>query len=709
LTTMGLRETGSILKRTFLRTKKPSPVRQDGTELDKCLTTFDLTNLAIGSILGAGIYVVSGHVALNVAGPAVVLSFTIAGIASLMSGLCYAEFGSRVPNTTGSAYAYSYHTVGELIAYVIGWNLILEYMIGTAADARALSASIDYMTGYWISNHSRETFGVLPHVNTYPDLLSGAVSLVVTAVLAVGVKESAQWSTVFNFLNGGIALLVIVVGSLKADASIWSENGGFAPAGFHGVVSGAASCFYAFVGFDILATTGEEARSAEKSIPTAVTVSLLICWALYVGVSAVLTMLLPFRSIHSQTPLIESLDLHGFHWARWVVGFGAVSGLCAALLGSQFPLPRIIYAMACDGLLFRFFCRVNSRTETPLIATVVPGLITAVFAVLIDLTELVEMMSIGTLLAYSLVCTCVLLLRYQPTPWADADLLLDTDESECSGSQEDEVAPCGASVGDDREETVPLRSMGDSLQQQNTSDAQNCNAAKTSDESANDEEAISKNGDANQQQRRKQKRQNQQHRKKKQRSRQHALNLCGFRRRPMSTSSSYRLVIVMTVLMWLQAIVASCSLTLAESESIQPGSAKFLYVASGLMALGWVICLVVIFLQPQENVITRRLHFRVPLVPLLPTATVAVNVFLMVRLSRITWIRFAVWLAVGFVIYFGYGMHQSELNKSESQQQQLPLASSNSEEEDDASCDPLLHTSSSHQQRQHTASEAQAE
>lgn len=191
--------------------------------------------------------------------------------------------------------------------------------------------------------------------------------------------------------------------------------------------AGAAACFYAFVGFDIIATTGEEARTASQSIPKAVAISLISCYVLYIGVSTVLTMMIPFGHMSSSSPLTEAFDRVGVYWAKWLIGVGAVFGLSASLLGSEFPLPRIIYAMACDGLLFRFLSRVNARTETPVIATIVPGVITAFFAMVFDLRELVEMMSIGTLLAYSLVCTSVLILRYRP-------LNEETAPSEAEGS-----------------------------------------------------------------------------------------------------------------------------------------------------------------------------------------------------------------------------------------------------------------------------------
>ncbi|XP_015767729.1 PREDICTED: probable cationic amino acid transporter [Acropora digitifera] len=404
------------LVKCLTRRKRINHEERINTELSKCLTTWDLTSLGIGATLGAGIYVVSGQVAASIAGPAVIISFALAAVTSILSGLCYAEFGARVPKTTGSAYAYSYITVGEIWAFIIGWNLILEYMIGTAADARALSASFDYVIGNVIRNLTLTYIGEIntPGLGTYPDILSFVVTIVVTTVLAIGVKQSSTFSTIFNVLNFLVVLFIVVAGLFFIDTRNWTEGKGYFPYGASGVLSGAATCFYAYVGFDIIATTGEEAKNAPKSIPTAIVASLVVIFVCYFGVSAIVTLMVPFDQLDELSPIPNAFVQRGFPLAKYIIGVGAVCGLSSSLLGSQFPLPRIIYAMASDGLLFKFLARVNSRTEVPVMATVYPGILTAVIALLFDLNELVEMMSIGTLLAYTLVSLCVLILRYEP-------------------------------------------------------------------------------------------------------------------------------------------------------------------------------------------------------------------------------------------------------------------------------------------------------
>ncbi|KAJ8319744.1 hypothetical protein KUTeg_001331 [Tegillarca granosa] len=343
------------------------------TKLARCLSTLDLTALGIGSTLGAGIYVVAGQVAKETAGPSVAISFLIAAVASVLAGsLCYAEFGARVPKT-GSAYVYSYVTVGEFIAFIIGWNLILEYVI---------------------------------------------------VILAVGVKESSTFNNIFTGVNLLVVTYIIICGMFKADIHNWQISpseipnsttegeGGFMPFGFSGMMSGAATCFYAFVGFDCIATTGEEVKNPQKAIPISIVLSLLFCFLAYFGISAVITLMCPYYLLDSNAPLPLVFSRVGWGVAKYIISVGAICGLSTSLLGAMFPLPRVLYAMATDGIIFRFLCIVNERFKTPLIATFISGVFAGVMAMLFDLKELVDMMSIGTLLAYTLVGVCVLLLRY---------------------------------------------------------------------------------------------------------------------------------------------------------------------------------------------------------------------------------------------------------------------------------------------------------
>uniref|UniRef100_A0A3Q0SJZ1 Solute carrier family 7 member 14b n=1 Tax=Amphilophus citrinellus TaxID=61819 RepID=A0A3Q0SJZ1_AMPCI len=380
------------------------------------LTTVDLVSLGVGSCVGTGMYVVAGLVAKAMAGPGVILSFIIAAVASILSGVCYAEFGVRVPKTTGSAYTYSYVTVGEFVAFFIGWNLILEYLIGTAAGASALSNMFDSLANHSISNYMITHLG--KGEDTYPDLLALFIALLVTVIIALGVRNTVGFNNVLNMVNLVVWVFIIIAGLFFVSVNNW-EGGRFMPYGWSGVMQGAATCFYAFIGFDIIATTGEEAKNPNTSIPYAITASLVTCLTAYVSVSVILTLMVPYNLIDGSAPLMEMFAVHGFLWGKYTVAVGSIAGLTVSLLGSLFPMPRVIYAMARDGLLFRFLSHVTALTHTPTVACVVSGSLAAVLALLVSLRDLIEMMSIGTLLAYTLVSVCVLLLRYQPDDQTD--------------------------------------------------------------------------------------------------------------------------------------------------------------------------------------------------------------------------------------------------------------------------------------------------
>ncbi|XP_069574468.1 solute carrier family 7, member 3 [Brachyistius frenatus] len=597
--------------------RRPLDCSGEETRFARCLSTLDLIALGVGSTLGAGVYVLAGEVAREKAGPAIVLCFLIAALSSMLAGLCYAEFGARVPKT-GSAYLYSYVTVGEIWAFITGWNLILSYVIGTASVARAWSSTFDSLVEQKISGFFQASMamkvpgGVLAK---YPDLFALILVLLLTGLLAFGVSESALVNKIFTGINLVVLGFVIISGFVKGNTANWnltrddyvhfinSTNkslkvdeefgvGGFAPFGFAGVLSGAATCFYAFVGFDCIATTSEEAKNPMRSIPVGIVASLLICFFAYFGVSAALTLMMPYYQLDSQSPLPEAFNHVGWAPARYIVAVGSLCALSTSLLGSMFPMPRVIYAMAEDGLLFRVLSRMNTRTKTPLLATIASGIVAALMAFLFDLAALVDLMSIGTLLAYSLVAICVLILRYQPGTLSSSsqmEKLVELVEGE-------KVAVSGGDSGDEygtETEERPLR------------------------------EAFT-----------------------------YKLLFFPSGKNPTKTSGNivYVTTAVISVFITVLCVVLANCLT-----QLIAGHAGVVVPCVALTLL-CCVCVVIIFRQPESK---EALTFKVPLLPWLPLFSVFVNIYLMMQLDWATWCRFAVWMVIGFAIYFLYGIRNS--------------------------------------------------
>ncbi|XP_063228232.1 cationic amino acid transporter 2-like isoform X5 [Bacillus rossius redtenbacheri] len=570
-----------------------------GTRLARVLTTTDLTALGVGSTLGVGVYVLAGGVARSAAGPAVVLSFLLAAVASVFAGLCYAEFGSRVPRA-GSAYVYSYVSIGEFVAFVIGWNLILEYVIGSASVVRGLSMYLDSMMNDTMK-HAFQSFAPInvSILSPYFDFFAFATSLLLAVVLAVGVKESSYVNTIFTLLNIAVILFVIIAGSIKADPANWrirredipadvvGGEGGFLPFGVAGVLRGAATCFYGFVGFDCIATTGEEVKKPQRAIPLAIIMSLMIVFLSYFGVSTILTMMVPYYQQDEDAPIPHVFTSVGWPLATWIVSVGGVFGLCASLFGSMFPLPRIIYAMASDGLLFRFLGAVSARLRTPVVATLLAGLLTGLMAGLFELSHLVNMMSIGTLLAYTIVAACVLLLRFT-----------DNDDDE---------ARDGLLITD--------------------TDTDNPAAAEGKGHSC---AAIA----------------------------EQLFNIpCA--RSP--TPLTYNIVSVQVFLFCVMSAVTSQSI-IQMSDLLAAGSAGAV-AAVAVEVVVMLLMVISIALQPRS---ARASPFRVPFVPFLPALSIFINVYLMMMLDVLTWIRFAVWMAAGLCIYFCYSVRHSTADLSSS-------------------------------------------
>jgi APA family basic amino acid/polyamine antiporter len=395
--------------------------------LHRALGPIDLVMLGIGAIIGTGIFVLTGVAAVDHAGPAVVLSFAVAGLASALAALCYAEFATLIP-ISGSAYSYSYATLGELVAWIIGWDLILEYGVASAAVASGWSGYFRViMDGIGLPIPA--AFSHAPGVAEGALLNAPAVGilLLVTTLLVIGIRESATMNSLIVALKLVVILFVIGAGAGYVQPSNWQP---FAPFGWSGVMSGGAIVFFAYIGFDAVTTAAEESRRPERDMPIGILGSLAICTVLYLAVSAVVTGMVPLDQIDKTAPLATAFRERGRDFAAGLISVGAIVGLTSVLLVLLLGQSRIFFAMSRDGLLPPLFGRIHPRFRTPHLSTIGVGVAVAVCAALLPIELIVELVSIGTLFAFVLVSIGVVVMRRLAPdqhrafrcPWADLDL-----------------------------------------------------------------------------------------------------------------------------------------------------------------------------------------------------------------------------------------------------------------------------------------------
>ncbi len=394
--------------------------------LKRVLGPLNLTLLGIGGIIGAGIFVLTGQAAAQYAGPAIVLSFIISAVGCAFAGLCYAEFASMIP-VAGSAYTYSYATIGELLAWIIGWDLILEYLFGAA------SVSVGW-SGYVVS--FLRDFGVnipaalssapfaFDHVAGWTstgavfNLPAVLIIALVTGLLVVGIQESATVNDFAVFAKITVVILFIVFGVSYINAANWhpfmpANTGTFGQFGWSGVFRGAGVIFFAYIGFDAVSTVAQEARNPQKDMPIGILASLAVCTVLYIAVALVLTGIVSYKELLVPDPIAVGVNAAGpgLFWLRKFIKIGAIAGLSSVMLVLLLGQPRIFYAMSMDGLLPPLFSKVHPKFRTPYVTTIATGVVAALLGGFFPIGALAEMVSIGTLLAFAIVCASIIVLR----------------------------------------------------------------------------------------------------------------------------------------------------------------------------------------------------------------------------------------------------------------------------------------------------------
>ncbi len=406
--------------------------------LRRVLGPTHLTSLGVGAIIGTGIFVLTGVAAHDKTGPALVLSFVVAGIACIFAALCYAEFASMVP-VAGSAYTYAYATLGELFAWIIGWDLVLEYTVASSAVAHGWSHYFQDFIGIFGAHvppllgkapfDFNPATGMLMATGSMFDLPAIVITAIIAFILVRGIQESATFNTAMVITKVIIVLFVIIVGAFYVDPKNWFP---FAPYGYTGVsffghtllgqtgaggeplgvLAGSAMIFFAYIGFDSVSTHAEEAVNPQKDVPIGIIASLILCTVLYILVAGVLTGMVPYGRINIDAPVSDAFRQAGLPWAQFLISLGAIAGITSVLLVMMLSQPRVFLAMARDGLVPEsFFGAVHEKYRTPYKSTILTGVVVALMAAFIPLRILAELVNIGTLLAFVIVCGAVLIMR----------------------------------------------------------------------------------------------------------------------------------------------------------------------------------------------------------------------------------------------------------------------------------------------------------
>nr|XP_044631625.1 LOW QUALITY PROTEIN: cationic amino acid transporter 4-like [Equus asinus] len=593
----GLPSTAS-LARFCQKLNRLKPLEESTTETSqqRHLTMLDLILLGMGATMGLGLYMLTGTVAKEMAGPAVLVSFSVAGMASLLAALCYAELAARVPRK-GASCLFTYVFMGGLWAFLIGWILLIQCLIGGITMARTWSSHLDAIFGHRIRSFTMAHVGSwqVPFLAQYLDFLAAGVILLASAFVYCGVHISSWLNRTFSAISLVVILFIVTLGFVLARPENWStEEGGFAPFGFSGIMAGAATCFYAFVGFGAIAASSEEGQNPKRAVPMAIAISVGLVAGTNILASTVLTLMVPRHSLDPDWALADAFYQQGYSWAGFIVAAGAVCGMTTVLFNILFAVPRIVYAMATDGLFFQIFTHVHPRTQVPIVGILVFGFLMPLLAVLLDLEALIQFLSIGTLVTCPVVNTSIIVLRFQKSP-----------PSSPLGS----VSP--GPVAEGYEDSSGHRRLEDTEQPSAPEPGQLRPALRP------------------------------------------FLGFMSGCRPGVAVAWALRVLVV-------SAIILDCVLVFGNSAlHLPPWGHTLLLLLSSVVFL---LSLLVLGAHQQQR---RQDAFQVPMVPLIPAASILLNVFLMLHLSSLTWLRFSVWLLIGLVVYFVYGIWHSKENQRE--------------------------------------------
>ncbi|TKY62855.1 Cationic amino acid transporter 4 [Spatholobus suberectus] len=578
------------------------------SQLARKLSAVDLVGIGVGATIGAGVYILIGTVAREQAGPALVISLLIAGIAAGLSAFCYAELACRCPSA-GSAYHYTYICIGEGVAWLVGWSLILEYTIGASAVARGITPNLALFFGgednlpLFLARHT------LPGLGIVVDPCAAALIFLVTLLLCLGIKESSTAQSIVTTVNVCVMLFIILAGGYRGFKSGWvgyELSSGYFPYGVNGMFAGSAIVFFSYIGFDSVTSTAEEVKNPQRDLPIGISTALTICCILYMLVAAVIVGLVPFYELNPDTPISSAFSSHGMEWAVYIITTGAVTALFASLLGSVLPQPRVFMAMARDGLLPPFFSDIHKGTQIPLKSTIVTGVFAATLAFFMDVSQLAGMVSVGTLLAFTTVAVSVLIIKYVPP-----------DEEPIPSSLLTSVDPLlrhsGGDIGEDRA-ISPV------------DPASYCENSHLHDKS----EALLG----------------------------HPLIIKEETKDEVNEKARRKLAAWTIALLCIGILIV----TSAASADWCPRILRFSICGiGGILLLCSIIVLAYIKQDDTRHSFGHSGGFACPFVPFLPAACILINTYLLIDLGFSTWLRVSVWLLMGVLVYLFYGRTHSSL------------------------------------------------